>query len=171
MSKSPGGPRDRDQFNRMNRGGPGQGSKPMSGMMGMNYPSRVNQHGGGMMGWQPMMVPPRPPPPKVIELTREEVKLHKADDAWKPGVKHNKGHRDREEEQQKDPEESITDVIQSKYGFIQIDEYLLMIIYYFTLGHCQKNSRNIKQIDTRKLFKTRSKVYGSSIRRQRRAHF
>lgn len=114
MSKSPGGPRG-DNFNRMGRPGPGQGPKPgLGGMMGMNYQNRGgNQHGGGMMSWPPMMVPPRPPPPKVIELTREEVKLHKAEDAWKPAaIKHRgPGSGPSSGDQQKDPEESITDVI------------------------------------------------------------
>lgn len=104
MSKSPGGPSNREQFGSMGRRGPGQGPKPgLGGMMNINYQNRGGNT--GMMGWPPMMVPPRPPPPKVIELTREEVKLHKAKDAWKPGSIKRSGN------EQKSPEEALEEVI------------------------------------------------------------
>lgn len=119
MNKSPGGPnRGGDQF--MGRRGPGQGPKPgLGGMMGMNYPNRGQS--GGMMGWAPMMVPPRPPPPKVIELTREEVKLHKAENAWKPGSIKQPKKEDRGEP--KDPDEAITDV-SSNYHLKYVLEFV-----------------------------------------------
>lgn len=119
MSKSPGG--NRDQFNRMSGNRLGQIGGPKQNLMmvgGMQYGPR----GGGMMSWgnQPMMVPPPAPrPPKVIELTREEVKLHKAKDAWKPAaIKHRSDRSDRSGaasgppagNDQKDEEEIITDV-------------------------------------------------------------
>lgn len=104
MSKSPGGPRG-DQF-RMGRSGPG-GMGPRSGLggpMGMNFPGRGGQ-GMGMNWGMGIHVPPRLAPPKVIELTREEVKLHKAENAWKPTTKvRGSGN------EQVDPEEAVTDV-------------------------------------------------------------
>lgn len=84
MKNSPGGPRD---YARM-RGMPNQGNKgPMPVHQGMHL--RMGAGMGGMQwGSGGMIIPPPPPgrvPPKVqLTLQREEVKLHKAENAWKP---------------------------------------------------------------------------------------
>jgi hypothetical protein len=120
MKGSPGG--QRDQFNRGLGGRGPQGIKPMMGGMNMgNYGPRGNQGMMQSMQWGPMMMPPAPPrgPPKVIELQREEVKLHKAENAWKPGaIKQRTGAG---EKPPNDDEEAITQVstatINSSSGF------------------------------------------------------
>lgn len=70
----------------LNKGGPMM-SHNMQHMRAMNS---MGMGTWGTGGPGPMMVPPPPPhriPPKVqLTLTREEVKLHKAENAWKPGA-------------------------------------------------------------------------------------
>jgi len=90
-------------------------------MMGGQMGGYQRGNHGPMMGmgqWAmgiggPLMMPSAPPPrpPKVLELqTREEVKLHKAENAWKPAAIKQRapGTGDQEE----DEEEAITQVLQ-----------------------------------------------------------
>jgi len=82
----PGGGGPRDPYNRGNhRNHP----KPMmGGTMGMR--GQHMQDGYHPQGWMSprLTIPPPPPrPPKVMELHREKVELHKAENAWKPSVK------------------------------------------------------------------------------------
>ncbi|ODN03377.1 Eukaryotic translation initiation factor 4 gamma 3 [Orchesella cincta] len=79
---SPGGPRD---YGRGARGMPNQNKGPMMppALSHMRSVMGPMQWGGGIM------IPPPPPrvQPKVqLTLQREEVKLHKAENAWKPST-------------------------------------------------------------------------------------
>ena len=82
----------------------------MGGTQSLNRMQMGQQHWGMGMGLgHPMAIPPPAPrAPKVMELHREEVKLHKAENAWKPTVT---GKRDRNKDgEPKDEEQLILEV-------------------------------------------------------------
>jgi hypothetical protein len=91
-----------DQFGSMGQRGPNNQGRS-GGMidMNVNYPNRRSR---GMMRWAPMMVPPKPPP-KLMELTLEE--LHKLENSLKPGSFKKVGGSEMRDQY---PEEAITDV-------------------------------------------------------------
>ncbi|CAL8148141.1 unnamed protein product [Orchesella dallaii] len=106
---SPGGPRD---YGRSRGGMPNQNKGPMM----PPALSHMRNVMGGPMQWGGigMMIPPAPPTraqPKVqLTLQREEVKLHKAENAWKPSTLKRSSHGD----QASDEEQIFIDSIVKK---------------------------------------------------------
>jgi len=100
---SPGG------FNSSRSGAPPRGRDKMGGGM---HPMRGQMNPMGMqwnMGMGMIVPPPPPRAPKVITLNHEPVKLHKAEDAWKPSAA-----KRGEKSEDKDEEELITEDVVKK---------------------------------------------------------
>jgi hypothetical protein len=72
----------------------------MNAMRGMQMD--MSQQWGGRMN----IPPPPPSAPRVLEIRREKVVLHKAESAWKPSVAAGRG----KNEEPKDEEQAIIEV-------------------------------------------------------------